>query len=161
MTSTSVLISPRTLHHRERLKRVAERSRRGYTTEEIADLLQRPLKTVKDDIEHLQSLELRQFRRERARERARIFELCQQTQTSLWNVVEGYMDSGDHRGVPAAARALLECVRMGESLRDADEKDVEAGRLTVRDIFEEMGPDYLDDPEPPQLGDGDAPQAKD
>lgn len=153
------------MHHRERLKRIADLMRRGYTAEEIADSVQRPLQTVKDDMKQVQELDLNHFRRERARERARTFEMCQRTQAALWKVIEGHMEAEEHQGVPAAARALLETVRTGESLRNADEKDVEAGRLTVRDIFEEMGTDYLDDPEPPPLSAGgagdDAPQAGD
>ena len=154
------------MQHRERLKRIADLMRRGYTPEEIADSVQRPLRTVKDDMKELQALNVEHFRRERAKERAQTFEMCQRTQASLWKMIEERMKTEDHQGVPAAARALLQTIRTGESLRNADEKDVAEGRLTVRDIFEEMGPDYLDDPEPPRLGDGndgadDAPQAED
>ena len=56
------------------------------------------------------------------------------------------MEAGDDKSVPAAARALLETIRTGESLRNADEKDVEQGQLTVRDIFAGLGTDYLDEP---------------
>lgn len=151
------------MQHRERLREIADLMRRGYTPEEIADSVRRPLRTVKDDMQQVQALHLDHFRRQRAKERAHTFEVCQRTQASLWKLIEGCVDSKDRKAVPAAARALLGSIRMGESLRDADEKDVAEGLLTVRDIFEEMGPDYLDDPEPPRLRDGgadDAPRGK-
>ncbi len=144
------------MQSQERLKRVADYMSEGYTVEEIADSVQRPRRTVKDDMKKVQALHLDHFRRERAKERAHTFELCQRTQAALWKVIEGYMETEDHQGVPAAARALLGTIRAGETLRNADEKDVAEGRLTVRDIFEELGTGYLDDPEPPRIGDGGA-----
>ena len=136
--------------------------RRGYTPEEIADSVRRPLRTVKDDMKRVQELQTGALPAP-AGQGAGAHVRNVPTDPSL--AVEAdrgqCVDSEDRKAVPAAARALLGSIRMGESLRDADEKDVAEGLLTVRDIFEEMGPDYLDDPEPPQLGDGDAPQAKD
>ena len=146
MTRTHVLHRDWTGKLKERLTQVEERARRGYTVDEIAESMGRSRRGVKDDLERVRSLQTDQFRRERARERARTFDLCAQTQASLWKVIERRMEAGDDRSVPAAARALLETIRTGESLRNADEKDVEQGQLTVRDIFAQLGTDYLDEP---------------
>jgi predicted transcriptional regulator len=146
MTRTDVLHRGWTAKLRERLTLVEERARRGYTVDEIAESIGRSRRGVKDDLERVRALQTEQFRRERARERARTFALCAQTQAALWEVIERQIKAGDDKAVPAAARALLETIRMGETLRNADEKDVEQGQLTVRDIFEEMDTDYLDEP---------------
>ena len=147
MTRTHVLQRDWTGKLKERLTLVEERARRGYTVDEIAESMGRSRRGVKDDLERVRALQTDQFRRERARERARTFDLCAQTQASLWKVIERRMEEGDDKSVPAAARALLETIRTGESLRNADEKDVEQGQLTVRDIFAQLGTDYLDEPE--------------
>lgn len=146
MTSTHVLPRDWTGKLKERLTLVEERARRGYTVDEIAESMGRPRRVVKDDLERVRALQTDQFRRARARERARIFDLCAQTQAALWQVIERRMDTGDDKSVPAAARALLETIRTGEALRNADEKGVEQGQLTVRDIYAQLGTDYLDDP---------------
>ena len=139
MTRTHVLQRDWTGKLKERLTLVEERARRGYTVDEIAESMGRSRRGVKDDLERVRALQTDQFRRERARERARTFDLCAQTQASLWKTIEQRMQAGDDKAVPAAARALLETIRAGESLRDADEKDVEQGQLTVRDIFARTG----------------------
>ena len=172
MTRTHVLQRDWTANLKERLTLVEERARRGYTVDEIAEFMGRSRRGVKDDLERVRALQTHQFRRERARERARTFALCAQTQASLWEVIERRIAAGEDAAVPAAARALLETIRTGESLRNADEKDVEQGQLTVRDIFAELGTDYLDEPaalveaetepgpvEPGADGDDEAPRA--
>ena len=146
MTRTHVLEQGWTGKLKERLTRVEEYARRGYTVDEIAEAVGRSRRGVKDDLERVRSLHTDQFRRERALERARIFDLCAQTQATLWKVIEQHMEAGDDKSVPAAARALLESIRTGEALRNADEKDVEQGQLTVRDIYAQLETDYLDDP---------------
>ena len=146
MTSTHVLPRNRTAALDDRLGLIGDLARRGYTVEEIAEYVHRSRRAVLDDLQRVQSREVDLFRRERARERARTFALCAQTQASLWKTIEQRMQAGDDKAVPAAARALLETIRAGESLRDADEKDVEQGQLTVRDIFAELGTEYLDEP---------------
>ncbi|MCY3919712.1 MAG: hypothetical protein OXG38_07895, partial [Chloroflexi bacterium] len=122
------------------------RARRGYTVDEIAESMGRSRRGVKDDLERVRELQTHQFRRERARERARTFALCAQTQAALWEVIERQIKAGDDKAVPAAARALLETIRTGEALRNADEKDVEQGQLTVRDIYAQLDADYLNEP---------------
>ena len=146
MTSTHVLPRGWTAKLKDRLTLVEERTRRGYTVDEIAEFMGRSRRGVKDDLTRVRALQTDQFRRERARERARTFALCAQIQASLWEVIGRRMEAGDDTAVPAAARALLETIRTGESLRNADEKGVEQGQLTVRDIFAELGTDYLDEP---------------
>lgn len=146
MTSTDVLQRDWTAKLKERLALVEERARRGYTVDEIAESMGRSRRGVKDDLERVRELQTHQFRLERARERARTFALCAQTQAALWEVIERQIKVGDDKAVPAAARALLETIRTGEALRNADEKDVEQGQLTVRDIYAQLGADYLNEP---------------
>jgi len=71
-------------------------------------------------------------------------------------VIDTFMDPHDPqrptdpKSVPAAIRPLLDAMKTGEALRDAEDKHVQNGQLTVRDIYAQLPANYLDQPPPPE-----------
>lgn len=130
-----------------RLARIDDLLRAGHTPDEIADQLQISLRSVLGLVSRLRKRNRDLFRRERAQERARAYQDCRRLQETLWEVITTLMaqDTPEIKTVPTAARAYLESVKAGEALRDAEDQHVQDGQLTVRDIYAQLGPGYLDD----------------
>ena len=57
-------------------------------------------------------------------------------------------DVQDPKAVPQAARAYLDAAKFREALRDAEDKHVQDGDLSVRDIYATIDPVILDGPRP-------------
>lgn len=94
------------------------------------------------------------FRHERAAERAQAYEDCRRIQETLWEVIEYLMSDDpqhprDPKAVPPVARAYLDTLKTREALRDADDKHVQDGELSVRDVYAQLGDAYLDEPTGP------------
>ena len=140
------------------LRRIDDLLRAGHTPHEVAEDLGLQVRTITGHVSRLRQRSRDLFRRERAAERAPAYQDCHRLQETLWKVIEHLMPPDatpgtadesapkpDPKAVPPVARAYLDTIKIRESLRDADDKHIQNGQLSVRDIYAALDPAEFDD----------------
>ncbi len=159
MTRTSVRYDDGALspaRRNDRRRSIDDLTHKGHTPHEIAETLDYTTQTITGEISRIRKRSRDLFRRERAAERAQAYADCRRLQQRLWKVIDLLVPRDnthepDPKAVPPAARALLDAIKLAQALRDADDKHIQDGEITVRDVYATLDPAFFDGPRPSPL----------